>query len=126
MSEDGGRGERSGEALDTFLQPCVLFPCLKRIGTIGGLVHDAVPLTMLLGLGAMNQEARDSIVRQASTKDGEHAEITMKQDIAYRACTLNEKQRWLFQQTPIEKNKWLIPKHHNLGLRSVKLVRHSE
>ena len=90
------------------------------------IVEYAAPLTLLPGLGAMKQAARDSIVRQASTKDGEHAEIPMKQDIAYRACTLNGKQKWLFQQTPIAKNKWLIPKHHNLGIRSVKLVRHSE
>ena len=47
------------------------------MGTIGGLVHDAVPLTMLLGLGAMNQQARASTVRQASTKDDEYAEIAL-------------------------------------------------
>ena len=68
----------------------------------------------------MVQEKRNSIVRQATTKDGEYAEIAMKQDIAERARTLNEKQRWMFQQTRIEKNKFAVERYFEHLARRVR------
>ena len=69
-----------------------------------------VPLvpTDMFASGAAEKEKRDKIVRQASKKDGEYAEMAMKRDIAEKVDTLNETQKQLFLQTPINKNKFAV------------------
>ena len=75
----------------------------------GGFVP-LIPVDLFVPTAA-EQENRSKIVRQASKKHGEYAEMAMKRDIDEKAATLNASQKQLFLQTPIEKNKFAVERY---------------